>query len=313
MKPTSFVVDRPASISDNDVTIEYRRIDRPLEGESVEWTRFDDNTVDAIQGVHRLVGVFEFRAVIDINGVKFTSENYHGEAKKKKKDLFPIIATLFPSGEELAFNNLIQSMAYEKWKEIDDWIVSKNLEFAKEAQTYVYLDTSSSPDAPRYIFISEMNNGTIVDWRESTAQPMQGEVDLDGEGQSPLLPPLKDRLNSNGGTASALYLVAHLHTHPRYDYRPIPDNPVESRSVIKSRPGPSTGHNGNDGDTLEIKQLSKKIKIDLVGLVYDFVGEQLRLEGHTLNGEYVTYAGYDYGNDSGKVYAYGATRRRNSK
>ncbi|MCA9093195.1 MAG: hypothetical protein KDA68_06885, partial [Planctomycetaceae bacterium] len=287
MKSTSFVVERPifiSYISNDDVIIEYRRKDTPLAGETVEWTRFDDDTSGQIQGVHRLAGVFEYRAAIVIDGVKFTSDIYHGQDKKKKKDLRPVIEVLFPTALFIKDDDNVKNAVRGVFEEVDQMIIDSSYKYQWEAQAYLILDTSTG----------KIELG-IVELSDPSPMPTVGFMPETKPHISLTLPP--PDVYSQTSMPSARYVVAHFHTHPRLDPKPVP----QEKSIV-------VGVGPSEGDYKTAEKLPKSIGMALPTLLYHYQGVWLQEAGQNVVG-----SGYHYEDDPGMLSSYSWERRVDRK
>ena len=166
-----------------------------------------------------------------------------------------------------------------------------------EAQTYILLDTWTG----KFVLPS---------YRRLLSDPFpMGQTALTFQVQAP-----PDEYDANNH--SALYAVAYLHTHPRYDPHPNIST-IKTQYAGQSKPGDDPNNPRlNDEDAARLEQ-PDFLGMAIPNLVYTFTGEELMGPGSrpVYYNDFVLPTGetkeYDYDSDEGKLWLFGWERRVN--
>jgi len=278
MKASTFTLDSNNSIQAESYSIEYRRVGKPLAGETVAWYPFaESSSPNLISGIHRLAGQFDFRAVVKVNGTPFSSEFYSTRDDQRLAEFnvrFPHISTIQADKNVQGNAELLFSVAN---------LLSARTGYLKsfEANTGIYLNTAGSGS---YILPIDTNDRRLqidsLDFYDS-----EGNYQI-GNGKARFAP---YDLNVNpvydASSRSALYTVAFFHTHP------ILLNPVGDLNIYARPVGPS------EQDRKTLNEAASNSKIRIPGLVWDFIGKNDQINSR-----------YMYTGDTGKLYPFGFER-----
>jgi hypothetical protein len=257
MHSSTFNLDASQFFDDSNFEIESRRIGKLRPGETDDWMPFVEGEAQnnsggqTISGTHRLAGTFEFRVSAELNGMRFSSDNYSGN---KKPAALPQIQVRYPTVDEIRQSDLfaeplVLDGARELWAQnlryfANSYDADTHTASVREFDSWVVLDTR---DGSYY-----MSNVVAGDPRPATYQGQMKDGDVIANVDPGDPPPDEERADGTGR-----YLVANFHTH-------TPLIGGTDTGFPFSRPAGPSG-----GDTKWLKSFRGAI---IPGLVYDFVG-----------------------------------------